>query len=123
MATTVPRIVSQNPATEEILASFDPFTPDQLDTAIAEAHRAFQEWRDVPIDRRAVAMRRLAGVLRERIERYGRLITLEMGKPITEARAEIEKCAFGCEQFAENAARYLGDEEIRSNARRSIVAF
>jgi succinate-semialdehyde dehydrogenase/glutarate-semialdehyde dehydrogenase len=123
MATTVTRIVSQNPATEEILASFDPFTPDQLDAAIAEAHRAFQEWRDVPIERRAVAMRRLAGVLRERIERYSRLITLEMGKPITEARAEIEKCAWNAEHYAENAARYLADDAIKTNARRSLVAF
>src|SRR2546429_4449971 len=68
-------------------------------------------------------MRALAALLRERSERYGRLATLEMGKPIVEAKAEIEKCAFGADHFAENAARYLADEEIRANARRSIVAF
>src|SRR5207253_675534 len=65
----------------------------------------------------------LATLLRERSERYARLATLEMGKPIVEAKAEIEKCAFGADHFAQNAARYLADEEIRANARRSIVAF
>src|SRR5207302_697748 len=60
---------------------------------------------------------------RERSDRYARLATLEMGKPIVEAKAEIEKCALGADHFAQNAARYLADEEIRANARRSIVAF
>src|SRR5256712_6266972 len=68
-------------------------------------------------------MHALASLLRERADRYARLATLEMGKPINEAKAEIEKCAFGAEHFARNASRYLADEEIRANARRSIVAF
>src|SRR5882672_10702003 len=68
-------------------------------------------------------MRRLATLLRERADRYGRLITIEMGKPIAEAKAEIEKCAWGCEHYAENAARYLADEVIATNAKRSLVAF
>src|SRR2546430_502658 len=91
--------------------------------ALAEAHNAFLEWRERPIAERALPMRALAALLRERSDRYARLATLEMGKPIAEAKAEIEKCAFGCEHFAENAAGYLADEEIRANARRSIVAF
>src|SRR5882672_4865543 len=68
-------------------------------------------------------MRRLATLLRERADRYGRLITIEMGKPIAEAKAEIEKCAWGCEHYAENAARYLADEVIDTNAQRSLVSF
>ena len=123
MATTISQIRAVNPATEEVIASFDAFGPDEIAMAVAEAHEAFLEWRAKPIAERAKPMRALASILRSRADRYGRLITLEMGKPISEAKAEIEKCAFGCEQFAENAARYLGDEEIRSNARRSIVAF
>src|SRR5439155_189831 len=82
---------------------------------------AFLKWRERSIAQRALPMRALATLLRERSDRYARLATLEMGKPIAEAKAEIEKCAFGCEHFAENAARYLADEEIRANARRSIA--
>src|SRR5437899_4675462 len=123
MATTMSQIVAVNPATEDVIASFDAFGPDEVEMAVAEAQDAYLEWRERPIAERAVPMRALAAILRERADRYARLATLEMGKPIAEARAEIEKCAFGCEHFAQNAARYLADEEIRANAQRSIVAF
>src|SRR5438093_1915416 len=123
MATTVSQIIAVNPATEELIASFDAFGPEEVEMALAETHDAFLEWRERPIAERAVPMRALARLLRERADSYARLATLEMGKPIAEAKAEIEKCAFGCAHFAENAARYLADEEIRANARRSIVAF
>ena len=117
------RIVSVNPATEEVLASFDAFTPDEIDGALAEVDDAFRVWRERPLDERAVPMRRLASLLRDRSERYARLITIEMGKPITEAKGEIEKCAWACEHFAEHAKRYLADMVIPSNATRSLVAF
>ena len=123
MATTTTPILSLNPATEEVLASFDPFTSEQVGDALADADRAFRVWRERSIEERAGPMRRLATILRDRSDRYARLMTEEMGKPIAEARAEIEKCAFACEHFAENAARYLADEPIVANARRSVVAF
>jgi acyl-CoA reductase-like NAD-dependent aldehyde dehydrogenase len=123
MATTVSQIIAVNPATEELIASFDAFGPEEVEMALAETHDAYLEWRERSIAERAVPMRALARLLRERAEPYARLATLEMGKPIAEAKAEIEKCAFGCAHFAENAARYLADDEIRANARRSIVAF
>src|SRR5438309_242905 len=123
MATTIGQIQAVKPATGEVSASFDAFGADEVGMALADAHDAFLEWRDRPITERAVPMRALASLLRERADRYARLATLEMGKPINEAKAEIEKCAFGAEHFARNASRYLADEEIRANARRSIVAF
>src|SRR5436190_999326 len=116
MATTVGQISAVNPATEEVIASFDAFGRDEVEMALAETHDAFLEWRERPIAERAVPMRALARLLRERSERYARLATLEMGKPIVEAKAEIEKCAFGADHFAQNAARYLADEEIRADA-------
>ena len=123
MATKVSPITSINPATGEVLARFDVFTQDEVEHALDEAQDAFVAWRERSIEERAVPMRRLAALLRERADRYGRLITLEMGKPIVEARAELEKCALGCEHYAENAARYLADEVIPTNAKRSLVAF
>jgi succinate-semialdehyde dehydrogenase / glutarate-semialdehyde dehydrogenase len=123
MATTIGQIIAVNPATEELVASFDAFGPDEIEMALAEAHDAYLEWRERPIAERSVPMRALARLLRERAEPYARLATLEMGKPIGEAKAEIEKCAWACEYFAEAAAGYLADEVIRSNARRSLVAF
>src|SRR2546430_2337141 len=123
MSTIAARIVSLNPATEEVLASFEPFIPDQIETAVADADRAFGAWRQRSIAERGRAMRRLAEVLRERSDRYGRLITTEMGKPIAEARAEIEKCAVGCDHYAEHANEYLADLPVKTNARKSFVAF
>ncbi|MGH2500663.1 MAG: NAD-dependent succinate-semialdehyde dehydrogenase [Candidatus Limnocylindria bacterium] len=123
MAVRAPSIDSVNPATEETLARYDAFTPDQVDDALADAHDAFGAWRERPIAERARPMRALAGLLRERADLYARLATLEMGKPITEARAEIEKCAWNCDHYAENAERYLADERVQTTARESYVAF
>jgi acyl-CoA reductase-like NAD-dependent aldehyde dehydrogenase len=123
MSTTLSPITSVNPATEEVLGRFDPFTADEVDRALDDAQDAFLVWRSRSIADRAVPMRRLAALLRERADRYGRLVTIEMGKPIAEAKAELEKCAWGCEYYAENAARYLADEVVETNAQRSLVAF
>ncbi len=123
MSTTLSPITSVNPATEEVLARFDPFTPEEVDRALDDAQDAFIAWRERPLVDRAIPMRRLAALLRERADRYARLATIEMGKPIAEARAELEKCALGCEHYAENAARYLADEVVETSAKRSLVAF
>ena len=114
---------SVNPATEAFLASFPRSTPDEVEAAIAEADAAQQAWRRTSFVERAAAMRRLAAHLRGRRDEYGRLITLEMGKPIVEAVAEIEKCAWACEFYADQAAGFLGDQVVATNASRSLVAF
>ena len=123
MATRTTPIQSVNPATEEVLASYEPFDGDQVDRALDEAQDAFVAWRERSFDERARPMKRLAALLRVRIDRYARLLTLEMGKPITEAKAEIEKCAWNCDFYAEHAAEYLRDEPAPANGKRSYVAF
>ncbi len=114
---------SINPATEAVLARFPASTPDEIETAIAEAEAAQQTWRRTSFDERAVAMRRLAAHLRSNRDDYAQLITLEMGKPMAEARAEIDKCAWACEFYADQAAGFLADDVIATNARRSFVGY
>jgi len=114
---------SINPATEAVLASFDEFTARQTEAALAEADAAFREWRSVSVAERAKPMRRAAALLRERKAKYGGLITAEMGKPVVAAEAEVEKCAWACEFYADNAAQFLADQPVRTEARASYVAF
>ncbi|HEX9495622.1 MAG TPA: NAD-dependent succinate-semialdehyde dehydrogenase [Candidatus Limnocylindria bacterium] len=116
-------IESVEPATEAVRARFDAHSAAEIAAAIAEADAAFKSWRERSFDERAVPMRALAQVLRDRKDRYARLITTEMGKPITEALAEIEKCAWNCDFYAEHAAEFLRDEPVATNARESYVAF
>jgi succinate-semialdehyde dehydrogenase/glutarate-semialdehyde dehydrogenase len=123
MATRTAEILSINPATEEVLATFDAHDERYVDRALDEAQDAFRAWRERSFAERAVPMKRLAALLRERTDRYARLITIEMGKPIAEAKAEIEKCAWNCEYYAEHAGEFLRDEAAPSSAKRSYVAF
>jgi len=114
---------SINPATEEVLDTFEEFSSDRLDQALDRSVRAFDDWRHVSFDERSRLMRGAAGHLRGQKERLAGLITAEMGKPIVEAEAEIEKCAWNCEFYAENAKRFLASQRVDSNATESYVAF
>lgn len=116
-------IESVEPATEAVRARFDPHTNADVSAAIAAADSAFRSWRETPMTERAIRMHLLARVLRDRKDRYARLITTEMGKPITEALAEIDKCAWNCDFYADHAGEYLADEPVETNARTSYVAF
>lgn len=116
-------IESINPTTEEVLARFDEFTAAQTAEAVTQVAGAFREWRASGLAERGGPLRRAAGYLREHKERFARLVTLEMGKPITQATAEIEKCAWNCDFYADNAERLLADRPVATNARESYVAF
>jgi succinate-semialdehyde dehydrogenase/glutarate-semialdehyde dehydrogenase len=116
-------IESVNPATGEPLKSYPAMTADDVTTTIERAHRAFLAWRDEPFDARAACMHRAAEVLRSRRETYASLMTAEMGKTLAEARAEVDKCAWVCEHYAEGAAEMLADQPVETDATRSFVAF
>jgi succinate-semialdehyde dehydrogenase/glutarate-semialdehyde dehydrogenase len=112
-----------NPATEETLARFDDATPAEIERALATAEAGFRAWRVLPDSRRAEAMLEAARCLRRDRSRLASLITAEMGKPIVEAEAEIEKCAWACQYFAANAHAALAPRDVETGGRRSYVAF
>lgn len=116
-------IQSINPATEEVIETFELYNERQVHEALHEARHAFLSWRDTSFEQRSILLKRVAAYLREHKARLAQIATLEMGKPIVEAEAEVEKCAFNCEFYAENAEKFLADEPVKANATESYVAF
>ncbi len=116
-------IQSINPATEEVIETFELFSKAQVQQALEDARHAFLSWRNTSFEERSTLLHRVAAYLREHKVRLAQIATLEMGKPIVEAEAEVEKCAFNCEFYAENAEKFLADEAVKANATESYVAF
>ncbi|MCK9521326.1 MAG: aldehyde dehydrogenase family protein, partial [Dehalococcoidia bacterium] len=112
-----------NPATEQVEATFEEHTPEQVEQALIEVSEAFTSWRKTPLERRTEHMRNAANYLREHRDRFAGLITAEMGKPIAQSQAEVEKCAWCCDFYADHAAEFLANEPAESSATESYVAF
>ncbi len=114
---------SINPATGEILETFDETSGQELERTLASAHAAFVEWRTAPFARRAQRLQEAARVLRARKAEYARAMTLEMGKPIVQAEAEVDKCVWVCEYYAEHGEALLAEQPRQTDASRSYVRF
>ncbi len=114
---------SINPATGETLAEYPLWQAAELEQALAQVAERQVAWRTVPLDERCALIRRAGGVLRARKSELARLITLEMGKLLREAEAEIEKCAWVCDYYAEHGPAFLADEALPSDASRSLVCY
>ncbi|MPZ48362.1 MAG: aldehyde dehydrogenase family protein [Dehalococcoidia bacterium] len=114
---------SLNPATEEVVAEFQEATAEEVEAALAGAVTAFESWRRTSFQQRGDLLRAAAKQLRGDKQRLAGLITLEMGKPIIQAEAEIEKCAGGCEYYATHAESFLADLAKESSATESYVVF
>jgi len=123
MATQVRTLQSIDPSTGELIEEFAPYDDAAVDAAVEQAHRAYADWRGRSVSERAQPMRNAAQVLRDGVDGYAATITREMGKTIAEARAEVEKCAFACEWYAEHAAEFLADVPMPSDSPHSFVAF
>lgn len=114
---------STNPYNGEEIASYPEHSAFAIKAAFEYSREAFEGWREVPVAERGKCMMRAAAILEGNIGEYARTISLEMGKPITEARAEIRKCAWVCRFYAENAERFLADEIIETDAAESFVSY
>jgi succinate-semialdehyde dehydrogenase/glutarate-semialdehyde dehydrogenase len=116
-------IASVNPTTGETLDRFDEMTAATVDAAVAGAWEAFGSWRRQPIAERATRLRAAARRLRDGKAEHARTMALEMGKPVAQGEAEIEKCALACGFYAEHAAAFLGEQPRATEAARSFVRF
>ncbi|NGP75670.1 NAD-dependent succinate-semialdehyde dehydrogenase [Balneolaceae bacterium YR4-1] len=113
---------SINPYNGKEIASYTEQTEEEVIGILEKSQEAFGTWPKVSIPERETLLRKAANLLRKNVDKYARTMTLEMGKPIGESRAEIIKCAWVCEFYAENAARFLADEIIESDAAESFVS-
>ena len=116
-------IQSINPATGEILETFDGAGPADLERILTRSHAALLEWRETPFARKAALMSGAARVLRARRAEHARSMTLEMGKPIAQSEAEVDKCAWVCDYYAEHAEAFLAEQPRETDAKRSYVRF
>ena len=119
------RFETVNPANGELLRRYPFLSPEQLEAKVEAAAQAQQEWRRVPVEERARVVGSVADVLRDRTRQLAQIVAQEMGKPLREAVAEVEKSALGCEYYAERGPSFLADQSVSGVAGepRSFVSF
>ncbi len=112
-----------NPATGELIKEYAEMSTEEVVGIIEKANIAQSLWAKKSFEQRAAYLIRISSLLKERKESLGNLMSLEMGKPIAQSIAEVEKCAWVCEYYAENAASFLADKPVETEASKSYVAF
>ncbi len=112
-----------NPTTEEVIGQYEEHTPAEVEERLEVAERTFCRWRTTTFTDRSKMMAEAGETLRRHREAQARLMTEEMGKPITQSLAEIDKCAWVCEYYAANAERFLDEQTIETDATESFVRF
>jgi succinate-semialdehyde dehydrogenase/glutarate-semialdehyde dehydrogenase len=118
-----PRFETQNPATGQNGRVYEGRTPGEVREIVIAVDRAFQKWRRRSYPERATMMKEVAAGLRRRKDEFAALMTEEMGKPISDGRAEVEKCAGACDYFADNAERFLAQEKVDLGGPEAFVTF
>ncbi|TFG03325.1 MAG: NAD-dependent succinate-semialdehyde dehydrogenase [Promethearchaeota archaeon] len=114
---------SINPYNGEIIKEYQEMSLDEIGQIIEQAQESFLTWRNVSFEKKSALMKRAAKILRENSREYGKLMALEMGKPIKDGIAEAEKCGWVCDYYAENAEKFLEDEVIETDATKSYVSY
>lgn len=112
-----------NPTSEELIKEYEEYSDEEVAKIIDATHEAWLSWKKTSFEERAALMKKAASVLRKNKETYAERMTLEMGKPISQARAEIEKSAWVCEFYAENAEGMLKDEPAKSDGSKAFIRF
>ncbi|QHM76432.1 Succinate semialdehyde dehydrogenase [NAD(P)+] Sad [Mixta theicola] len=115
--------ISRNPASGAILSALPYISEQQIDAAIAASHQAFQQWRRQPVAARAQKLRDLAGAIRRRSEEMAQIITAEMGKPVLQARGEVEKSARLCEWYADHGPAMLATEPTQVENNQAVIEY
>ncbi|MBK7230273.1 MAG: NAD-dependent succinate-semialdehyde dehydrogenase [Ignavibacteriales bacterium] len=116
-------LTSINPTNNKIVNTYLEMESEESIKIISLADDACIQWKETTFAHRSVLMKNAAKVLRENSEEYSVLMTLEMGKPIAQSRAEVEKCAWVCDYYAENAEQFLSDEIIKTEATKSFISY
>jgi succinate-semialdehyde dehydrogenase / glutarate-semialdehyde dehydrogenase len=116
-------IASINPATGQLLKTFEPLTDSEIEAKLQRSTEAFSKHRKVPFAERARMMFKAAEILENEKEKFARIMTAEMGKTFRSAVDEAVKCAFGCRYYAENAEKFLSDEPVETNTGRNFIRY
>jgi succinate-semialdehyde dehydrogenase / glutarate-semialdehyde dehydrogenase len=116
-------VKSINPFDQSVVEQYEEFSLTRVQEKLQRSSAAFKDWRKTSFARRGELMRNVSRLLKQNKEQYARMITLEMGKVLSESRAEVEKSADGCLYFSENAEKLLADQTIKTDSRKSLVSF
>ena len=116
-------ISTTNPATGKVLKTFESLSDRDLEAKLDHAQQAFLDYRTVPMSQKAIWLNRAAEILEAERDRFGKIMTLEMGKPLKAAIAEVEKCVTVCRYYAENAPQLLADVSVKTDASHSFIRY
>lgn len=116
-------ITTINPATGKVIQQYAQHTPEETNARLDALHQGWQQWKVLSFEERGQHFLAISKKILENKDAYARLMTQEMGKPIRLARAEIEKCAWVCEYFAQQAAQFLQDEIVSTSLKKSIIQY
>ncbi|MFM7382426.1 MAG: aldehyde dehydrogenase family protein, partial [Microcystaceae cyanobacterium] len=116
-------IATINPSNGELIQRFTAHNQETVNAKLAQAEQTFSHYRQTSWSQRRQWLTQAADILEQRSPEFARLMTLEMGKPITQAIAEVKKSALGCRFYAENAADFLADEMVTTDAQRSFIRY
>ena len=116
-------LTSINPTNNNTIKSYAEMQNDEISKIISHTDEVFKNWKETSFTHRSKLMHNAANVLRNNSEEYSLLMTTEMGKPIKQSRAEVEKCAWVCDYYADNAEKFLTDEIIKTEASKSFVSY